>query len=339
MIDLRSDTVTKPTPQMRKAMAEAEVGDDVYGEDPTVNKLQERAADMMGMEKALFVPSGSMGNQIAINVHTKPSQEVILEADSHIFNYEMATMAAFSGVMPRPIPTPRGVLPVDKVKEAIRPPTYYLSQTGLICAENTHNRKAGAIYPQGKLKELVEFAHSKGIPVHLDGARIFNASIASGVPVKKLVRGLDSVMFCLSKGLGCPVGSMLAGSTYFIEEARKVRKRLGGGMRQIGILAAAGLYALDNHIDRLKEDHHNAKLLVKGLEDLGPVEFEPVATNIIIFSLKNLSAEEFAQAMKEKKVLVHNISPSRIRLVTHLDVSREVILEAAQKMREVLMSL
>ncbi len=339
MIDLRSDTVTKPTSQMRKAMANAEVGDDVYGEDPTVNRLQEKAAAMLGMEEALFVPSGSMGNQIAINVHTKPSEEVILEADSHIFNYELATMAAFSGVMPRPISTPRGVLPVDKVKEAIRPPTYYLSRTGLICVENTHNHKAGAIYPPDKLKALIEFAHSKEIPIHLDGARIFNAKVASGTPIKKLVEEVDSVMFCLSKGLGCPVGSMLAGSIDFIEEARKVRKRLGGGMRQVGILAAAGLYALDNHIDRLEEDHRNAKLLVEGLEDLESVEFEPVATNIIIFSLKNWSAEEFTLAMKEKGILVHNIDPTRIRLVTHLDVSREDILKAIEKMREVLMSL
>lgn len=336
MIDLRSDTVTKPTPKMREAIAQAEVGDDVYSEDTTVNKLEERSASIFGMEKALFVPSGTMGNQIALNVHTQPSDEVILEADSHIFNYELATMASFSGVMPRPISTPGGVLPVATVKAAIRPPTYYLSRTGLICLENTHNRKAGAVYPIEELQSAVKLAHSQGIPVHLDGARIFNASVASKIPVKQYVQNLDSVMFCLSKGLGCPVGSMLVGSQDFIVKARKVRKRLGGGMRQAGILAAAGLYALHSHIDRLEEDHQNARLLVQELENLDSIEFEPVETNIIIFSLKDISGEEFTSKMKDRGVLAHHIGPKRIRLVTHLDVSREDVMEAAKKMKEIL---
>ncbi len=339
MIDLRSDTVTKPTPGMRRAMAEAEVGDDVYGEDPTVNKLQERAAELLGLEAALFVPSGTMGNQIAVKVHTRPGDEVILEADCHIFNYELAMMAAFSGVMPRPIRTARGVLPLEAVEEAIRPPIYYLSRTGLISIENTHNRKAGAVYPLEAARELLEFAHSRGIPVHLDGARIFNAAVALSLPARELVRGFDSVMFCLSKGLGAPVGSVLLGSQAFIEEARRIRKMLGGGMRQAGILAAAGLYALENHIARLAEDHENAKLLASGLNELEGVELEPVETNIVIFSLNGMSAEEFATRMRERGVLVHAIGPRRIRLVTHLDVSREQVLEAVRAAREVLSPL
>ncbi len=338
MIDLRSDTVTKPTPGMRQAMARAEVGDDVYGEDPTVNQLQERAAELLGMEAALFVPSGTMGNQIAIKVHTRPGDEVVLEADSHIFNYELGMMAAFSGVLPRPIPTERGVLPLEAVAAAVRPSVYYLSRTGLICIENTHNRKAGAVYPLEQARELLEFAHSKGIPVHLDGARIFNAAVATGLPAKELVRGFDSVMFCLSKGLGAPVGSLLVGPEEFIEEARRVRKMLGGGMRQAGILAAAGLYALEHHIDRLAEDHEHAHLLHESLRQFEPelIELEPVETNIVIFTLKRMAAEEFAARMREQGVLVHAIGPRRIRLVTHLDVSHEDILRASEAMEEVL---
>lgn len=338
MIDLRSDTVTKPTPGMRRAMAEAEVGDDVYGEDPTVNRLQEKAAELLGMEAALFVPSGTMGNQIAVRVHTRPGDEVILEADSHIFNYELGMMAAFSGVLPRPIPTERGALPVEAIATAIRPTIYYLSRTGLICLENTHNRKAGAVYPLEKARELLEFAHSKGIPVHLDGARIFNAAVASDLPVKELARGFDSVMFCLSKGLGAPVGSMLIGSKEFIEEARRVRKMLGGGMRQAGVLAAAGLYALEHHIERLAEDHEHARMIHDGLKGFEPefLELGSVETNIIIFSLKKMDAEVFAAQLRERGVLVHPIGPRQVRLVTHLDLSREDILKAIEAFREVL---
>lgn len=336
MIDLRSDTVTKPTPAMRRAMAEAAVGDDVYGEDPTVNKLQEKAAELLGLEAALFVPSGTMGNQIAVKVHTHPGDEVILEADCHIFNYELAMMAAFSGVMARPIPTARGALPLEAVAEAIRPSIYYLSRTGLICLENTHNRKAGAIYPLAAARELVDFAHSRRLPVHLDGARIFNAAIASGRPARELAKGFDSVMFCLSKGLGAPVGSLLLGSRAFVEEARRVRKMLGGGMRQAGVLAAAGLYALENHLLRLAEDHENARLLAASLGELDSVELEPVETNIVIFNLRRMRAEEFAARMRERGVLVHAIGPQRIRLVTHLDVSREQVSEAVTAAREIL---
>jgi threonine aldolase len=338
LIDLRSDTVTKPTSAMRKALARAEVGDDVYGEDPTVNRLQERAAELLGMEAALFVPSGTMGNQIAVKVHTRPGDEVILEADSHIFNYELGMMAAFSGVLARPIPTERGVLPIEEVAAAIRPSAYYLSRTGLICVENTHNRKAGAVYPLEAAQELLEFAHSKGIPVHLDGARIFNAAVATGLPAKELVKGFDSAMFCLSKGLGAPVGSMLVGSKEFIEEARRVRKMLGGGMRQAGILAAAGLHALENHVERLAEDHENARLIHDSLKEFEPelLELEPVETNIIIFSLKKMGAEELATQLRKRGVLIHAIGLRRIRLVTHLDVGHEQILEAVKAFKEVL---
>lgn len=338
MIDLRSDTVTRPTAGMREAMARAEVGDDVYGEDPTVNRLQEKAVEMLGMEAALFVPSGTMGNQIAVNVHTRPGDEVILEVDSHIFNYELGMMAAFSGVLPRPIPSERGILSVEEVGEAIRPQIYYLAQTGLICLENTHNRKAGAVYSLERSRELIEFAHSRNIPVHLDGARIFNAAVATGIPMEELVKDFDSVMFCLSKGLGAPVGSLLLGSKGFIEEARHVRKMLGGGMRQVGFLAAAGLYALENHVERLAEDHEHARLIHDNLKEFEPelVELEPVETNIVIFSLKKMAAEELAAKLRQRGVLTHAIGPQRIRLVTHLDVSREDILEAIRVFRKVL---
>jgi len=338
MIDLRSDTVTKPTAGMREALARAEVGDDVYGEDPTVNRLQEKAAEMLGMEAALFVPSGTMGNQIAVKVHTRPGDEVILEADSHIFNYEMGMIAAFSGVLARPLATERGVLSVEAVAGAIRPEIYYLAQTGLICLENTHNRKSGAIYPLEAARELLEFAHSKNIPVHLDGARIFNAAVASGIPVNELVRGFDSVMFCLSKGLGAPVGSLVVGPQAFIEEARRVRKMLGGGMRQAGILAAAGLYALEHHVERLAEDHEHARLIHDNLKEFEPelLTLEPVETNIVIFSLKRMAAEELAARLRERGILIHAIGPQRVRLVTHLDVRREDVLETIKAFKEVL---
>ncbi|HXH28369.1 MAG TPA: threonine aldolase family protein, partial [Candidatus Polarisedimenticolia bacterium] len=245
-IDLRSDTVTRPTATMRRAMAEAEVGDDVFREDPTVRRLEEVAAGRLGKEAALFVPSGTMGNQIAVNVWTRPGQEVVLEEQSHIYNFEMATMAAFSGVLARPVPGEDGCPHPDRVRRAIRPPVYYLSPAGLVTLENTHNMAGGTIAPQDRCEAIVRVARDGGLPTHLDGARIFNAAVASGRPAAELARPFDSVMFCLSKGLGAPVGSLLAGSRAFIEEALRVRKRLGGGMRQAGVLAAAGLVALED---------------------------------------------------------------------------------------------
>jgi threonine aldolase len=336
VIDLRSDTVTKPTPAMRRAMAQADVGDDVFGEDPTVNRLQERAAELFGREAALFVPSGTMGNQIAIKVHTQPGDEVILEEASHIFNSEMAMMAAFSGVIPRPIPSERGWLRWEQIESAIRPNVYYYAQTRLICLENTHNFKGGSIYPLEWAREIIEKAHERGLKVHLDGARIFNAAVATGRSVKELTEGFDSVMFCLSKGLGAPVGSMLVGSAEFIEKARRVRKMLGGGMRQVGILAAAGLYALEHHIERLAEDHENAQILAQALREIPEVRLEHVETNIIIFELTKTPAEKLITELKKRNILALAIGPRRVRLVTHLDVSRADVLCAACALQEIL---
>jgi threonine aldolase len=317
-------------------MAQADVGDDVFGEDPTVNRLQERAAELFGREAALFVPSGTMGNQIAIKVHTQPGDEVILEEASHIFNSEMAMMAAFSGVIPRPIPSERGWLRWEQIESAIRPNVYYYAQTRLICLENTHNFKGGSIYPLEWAREIIEKAHERGLKVHLDGARIFNAAVATGRSVKELTEGFDSVMFCLSKGLGAPVGSMLVGSAEFIEKARRVRKMLGGGMRQVGILAAAGLYALEHHIERLAEDHENAQILAQALREIPEVRLEPVETNIIIFELTKTPAEKLITELKKRNILALAIGPRRVRLVTHLDVSRADVLRAACALQEIL---
>ncbi len=250
IIDLRSDTVTRPTKEMREAMAVADVGDDVYGEDPTVNRLQERAAAIFGKEAALFVPSGTMGNQIAVHLHTSPGQEVIVEKQGHIFNYELAAMAAISGTLARPVPAPAGILSWDLIRPALAPKIYYRAPTGLITLENTHNMAGGTVYSAEQISAICHKAHELDLPVHLDGARIFNAAVALGTSVAALSRSCDSVMFCLSKGLAAPVGSMLAGSASFIEGARRVRKMLGGGMRQAGVLAAAGLIALEQMITR-----------------------------------------------------------------------------------------
>ncbi|MCS6937203.1 MAG: aminotransferase class V-fold PLP-dependent enzyme [Candidatus Bipolaricaulota bacterium] len=321
---------------MRRAMAEAEVGDDVFGEDPTVNALQERAAQLFGREAALFVPSGMMGNQIALKVHTQPGDEVILEEASHIFNAELAMMGAFSGVMPRPVPTERGFMRWEQIEPLIRPKVYYYSQTTLICLENTHNFKGGGIYPLEWAREIIARAHERGLKVHLDGARIFNAAVATQKSVRELTEGFDSVMFCLSKGLGAPVGSMLVGSREFIEQARRVRKMLGGGMRQAGILAAAGLYALEHHVERLREDHENAQLLAQELKKIPEISLEPVETNIIVFTLQKTPAERLVHALRERGILVHAIGPRKIRLVTHLDVSRSDVLSAAGAIAEIL---
>lgn len=336
MIDLRSDTVTRPTTAMRRAMAAAEVGDDVFGEDPTVNRLQEVAAERFGYEAALFVPSGVMGNQIAIRVHTRPGDEIVLEAESHIFNYEMATMASFSGVLARPISTERGCFSVEQLQQTIRPKLYYLSRTALVCLENTHNMKGGTLFPLSLMSSLVEYAHAQGLPIHLDGARIFNASVATARPVNELACGVDSLMFCLSKGLGAPVGSLLVGSQAFITEARRVRKQLGGGMRQAGILAAAGLYALNHHVERLAEDHENARWLAQRLAELPGVQVTPPETNIIIARLATMEAAELTRRLQARGVLLSPIGRKQLRLVTHLDVARADLEAAAQTIREAL---
>lgn len=325
-VDLRSDTVTRPTPEMRRAMAEAEVGDDVYGEDPTVNRLEQRAAEIFGREAGLFVPSGTMGNQTAIKAHTQPGQEVICEERAHIFNFEMAMLAAFSGCVARPIYGEDGVLTWREVKKRIAPKIYYRAQTGLVSLENTHNMAGGTVYRPEIADEVCDGAHEAGIPVHLDGARIFNAAVALGKPVAEITRKFDSVMFCLSKGLGAPVGSLLVGSQPFIENARRVRKALGGGMRQAGVLAAAGLIALEKMPSRLKEDHANARFLAEGLARIPGIKIDPakVQTNIVVFDISGtrMTAAEFSRKLAESSVLMHGITPELVRLVTHMDVDR-----------------
>ena len=340
MIDLRSDTVTRPTPEMRAAMARADVGDDVYGEDPTVNRLQERAAEIFEREAALFVPSGTMGNQICLKVHTRPGQEVIVEERSHIYNYEMSAMAVISGLLPRVITAPDGIPYWPRIEGAIRPTSYFRAATGLICLENTHNMAGGTILPVERLEEICARAHERGLPVHLDGARIFNAAVALGRSVAELTRPADSVMFCLSKGLGAPVGSMIVGRRDFIDAAHRVRKMLGGGMRQAGVLAAAGLIALEKMPERLHEDHENARLLAAGLAEIPGIAIDPekVQTNIVIFSIAatGMTTAEFSARLKERGVLAQGISPTEMRLVTHYDVSRQDCLQALQIIREVL---
>ena len=325
-VDLRSDTVTKPTPEMRRAMAEAEVGDDVYGEDPTINRLEHLAAETFGREAGIFVPSGTMGNQIAIKIHTRPGQEVICEERAHIFNYEMATLAAFSGCIARPIPAADGILSWAEVKKRIRPQTYYISQTGLVALENTHNMAGGTVYATEVANQICDAAHDAGLPVHLDGARVFNAAAALGKPVAEITRKFDSVMFCLSKGLGAPVGSMLVGSRDFIEQARAYRKALGGGMRQAGILAAAGLIALEKMPARLRDDHSNARFLAEGLAQLKGIRLDAkkVQTNIVVFDISGtgLDSGEFSCKLAGHNVLANGIDPQTMRMVTHMDVDR-----------------
>ena len=325
-VDLRSDTVTKPTPEMRRAMAEAEVGDDVYGEDPTVNKLEQRAAEIFQREAAIFVPSGSMGNTIAIKLHTKPGQEIICEERGHIFNYEMAMLAWFSGCVPRTMPAPNGILTWDLVKRWVAPKIYYRAQTGLISLENTHNMAGGSVYPQAVADEICDRAHEAGIPVHLDGARVFNAATALGKPVAEVTKKYDSVMFCLSKGLGAPVGSLLVGSRKFIDDARACRKALGGGMRQAGVLAAAGLIALEKHSARLQDDHDNAKFLATGLSKMRGIKIDPatVQTNIVIFDMSGtgMGSTEFTKRMAERNVIAGGVNNELVRFVTHMDVDR-----------------
>src|SRR6058998_454033 len=294
-IDLRSDTVTKPSAEMRRAMAEAEVGDDVFIEDPTINKLQERAAEIFGRQAALFVPSGSMGNLTCILAQTQQGQEVICEESGHVYNYEMASMSAIGGVLPRLVPGEDGILSWQSISKAIRPKVYYRSQTALIALENTHNMAGGTVYPTKLSEEICDRAHDAGIRVHLDGARIFNAATYLGENVVDMTRKFDSIQFCLSKGLGAPVGSMIVGSREFIERCRSIRKMLGGGMRQAGVLAAAGLIALEEGPKRLAIDHDNAQFLAAQLAETPGIALDPskVQTNIVIFGLKKVSSADF----------------------------------------------
>ncbi|HEX3630234.1 MAG TPA: low-specificity L-threonine aldolase [Candidatus Dormibacteraeota bacterium] len=323
-IELRSDTFTLPTEAMRRAMASAEVGDDVWDEDPTVHRLQQRAADMVGKEAALFVPSGTMGNLCALISHTGPGDEVIVEIDSHIFQNEVAGAAVVGGLQLRPLDTSDGRIQPDQVRRAIREPDIHEPRTGLLCLENTHNRKGGICLTPGQTAAVAAVAHDAGFPVHLDGARVFNAAVALGIDVRELTRPVDSVMFCLSKGLSAPVGSMLAGSAPFIERARRARKMLGGGMRQAGVLAAAGLVALDQMVERLADDHRNARRLAEGLQDLPGIDIDlgRVETNMVFGDCRPpLTARKFIERCKEVGVLLDQASTYRWRMVTHRGVS------------------
>ncbi len=340
VVDLRSDTVTKPTPAMRRAMADAEVGDDVYGEDPAVNRLQMRAAEIFGREAALFVPTGCMGNLAAIKTWTRPAMEVICEQKAHIHNNELASMSAIAGCMPRPIPAPDGILSWEMIEPAIRPKTYYISQTGLVSLENSGNMHGGTVYTREQTDAICEATHAAGLPLHLDGARIFNAALAAGCSVAELTSKCDSVMFCLSKGLGAPVGSMLAGTLDFIEKARVNRKLLGGGMRQAGVLAAAGLVALEESPKRLHCDHENARRLAEGLAEIPGVTIDPAktVTNIVIFDVSESgkTAAEISAALKERGVLANPTAKYAIRMVTHCDVDRAGIERAIAELSSVM---
>ena len=337
MIDLRSDTVTRPSVEMRAAMAAAEVGDDVYGEDPTVNLLERRAAEVFGREAALFVPTGTMGNQIAIRLLTQSGQEVIAESRAHILDWEMATTAVFSGCLVRAIPANRGILTWKHIEPAIYARGAFRAATGLIEIENTANLAGGGCTPVSALEKIWAGARERKLPTHLDGARIFNAAVALGVDVKALTRGFDTVMFCLSKGLGAPVGSMLVGSAELMDRARLFRKALGGGMRQAGVLAAAGLIALEQGPLRLQEDHAHARLLAEALAGIEGVEIDldAVETNIVIFKLKRgRNVAGLVARLKARDVLMCTVGPGTVRLVTHLDVSRGDCVMAAGVLAE-----
>ncbi|RQD70579.1 MAG: low-specificity L-threonine aldolase [Tindallia sp. MSAO_Bac2] len=339
-IDLRSDTVTKPTPEMLVAMSSAPLGDDVYGDDPTVNELEKVAAEMMGKEDSLFVPTGTMGNLIAVMAHTTPGQEIILEASSHIYLYEVAGIARLAGVQARTINGNRGEMRPEDIENSIRKEDIHFPETSLICIENTHNMAGGRVIPLENMAEIQELAKAKSIPVHLDGARIFNAAAYLETDVKEIASKVDSLMFCLSKGLCSPVGSMLVGSTDFIEKARKLRKLLGGGMRQAGILAACGLVSLKEQTKQLPKDHENAATLVESLYETGffDVSIDNTHTNIINARLTapGWTAPKFVGAMKESGVLANARTEEVIRFVTHKDVTLEDIEEAVVRMSQIL---
>jgi len=339
VVDLRSDTVTRPTASMRRAMADAEVGDDVYLEDPTVNALERRAAEIFGKEAALFVPSGCMGNLIAIKVWTHHGDEVICEERSHVNLYELASMSAIAGCMPRVARGDDGILTWPQIESVIRPRIYYDSQTALVCLENTHNMAGGTTYTVERINEICGHAHAAQLKVHLDGARVFNAAVALGVDVATMTRNLDSVMFCLSKGLGAPVGSMIVGSQEFIDKARIYRKMLGGGMRQVGVLAAAGRIALEESPKRLHVDHQNARRLAEGIAQIPALQIDPskVQTNIVIFDCKatGLDAVQLCEALKPHGIWALDTAPYSVRFVTHCDVDAAGIERALVVLREV----
>ena len=336
MIDLRSDTITRPSDAMRQAMATAEVGDDVYGEDPTVNRLQQRVADRLGKEAALFVPSGTMANQICLHVLTDPGDEVILARSSHVFNYETGAAGLLSGVQLNPISSADGLLSADAVEAAIRPEGDVFPRTRLVSIENTANKAGGAVYPLDRIHAIADVARQHDLRLHLDGARLWNAATALGVPEYDLTAPFDLVWVALSKGLGCPAGSLIAGPQPWIDAARVVRKRFGGGMRQAGILAAAGLYALEHHRPTLHEDHQKAARLAEGLADLPAFQVDPasVETNIVLFDVVDGTAQSVVEAMQRAGVGLTPFGPQTVRATTHRDVSMDEIEQALDVFRD-----
>ena len=334
-VELRSDTFTKPTPEMRRAMAEAEVGDDVWGEDPTANALQEQCAELFGKEAGMFVPSGSMGNEVSIKALTNPGEEIIVEGSAHVIEAEVGAPATISQVIVRALPGLRGVFDLDELADAIRPPSRFFTHTSLVCLENTHQGSGGAVVPIEAFRDMAKVARDRGVKAHLDGARIFNASVASGVHVREYAAEVDTLSFCFSKGLGAPVGSMMLGTKEVVDRARRVRKMLGGGMRQVGVLCAAARVALETGVERLAEDHQNAKRLAVGIAETWPGAIDPddVETNILYVSTGDRDAEVTAGALKEKGVLVGPMGARRLRLVTHRDVDAAGIERAIDAFR------
>ncbi|HEV8586019.1 MAG TPA: low specificity L-threonine aldolase [Methylomirabilota bacterium] len=338
VVDLRSDTLTQPTPEMREAMARAEVGDDVYGEDPTVRRLEALAAERLGKPAGLFVTSGTQGNLISVVAQTRPGQEVVVDYDSHVFNNEVAGAPIIGQLQMRPTKTERGFLTPEQVREAIRPANIHVPETGLVCIENTHNRHGGTCSTPEEIAAVAAVAHEAGVPVHLDGARLFNAAVALKRPAAEFTRHVDSVTFCLSKGLAAPVGSLICGSTELVERARRWRKMLGAGMRQVGVLAAAGIVSLERMVDRLAEDHVNARRLGEGLAKMPGlrVDLSTVQTNIVIVRVERgpAAAAELVKGCAARKVKVHAMGPAAIRCVVHKDIDAEDIARALEAFRE-----
>ena len=337
-IDLRSDTVTRPTPAMRAAMHAAEVGDDVFFEDPTVNRLQERVAALLGKEAALFVPSGTMSNQICVRAHTQPGDELLCDVRCHIYNSEAGGPAIHSGVTCRTIEGDHGILDVTQLEGKVRPDDEHQVRTRLVCLENTHNSGGGKVYPLEKIHAISDWAHGHGLAMHLDGARLWNAVVASGIPAATWAAPFDSVSACFSKGLGAPVGSALAGSRAFVARGRRLRKVFGGGMRQAGVLAAAALYALDHHVERLAEDHRNAQVIAAAIADTPGLRLDPpeVETNLIWFHVDPElgTAKELAAAFRARGVLIHTGGGQTMRACTHLDISADQAARAAEVIRQ-----
>jgi threonine aldolase len=340
LVDLRSDTVTKPSPGMRKAMAEAEVGDDVFHEDPSVNRLEETVAALYGKEAALYVASGTMANQLAIRAQTHHGDEIIMERTSHPFNSEAGALAALAGVQVNLIDGKHGIMDVEQIRAVVRTPNVHHAPTALICLENTHNRGGGSIWPLDKIRAIHELAHSVSVPVHLDGARLMNACVATGLTPKDYAQYFDSCTLCLSKGLGAPVGSLVIGSAEFITKAHRFRKQFGGGMRQAGILAAAGIYALEHNVERLSEDHLNAKRLARGIAEINGLDIDTnaVETNILYFHVRKpeLTVPNLLDRLKIEGVLMLGTGPDSIRAVTHLDIAKEGIDRAVEVLRKVI---